>query len=123
MICWWTRSTTPCWYWNGSQLGADCQVTKLLALNDLTDVGDVPTRNLMNLADLDDVAVDGVVDEQVLVYDGNQGKLRSSTFLSAASLAEPITPTLKNTPSCTEIKDGTVANSAGDFDAEHASAN
>ena len=86
--------------WNGSSWEIVGAVTSVNG-----EVGDV----VLELGDLDDVAVDGVVDEQVLVYDGNQGKWVPA---SAASLAVDVDLDYTAAPD-----KGTVANSAGD-DAE-----
>ena len=86
--------------WNGSSWEIVGAVTSVNG-----EVGDV----VLELGDLDDVAVDGVVDEQVLVYDANQGKWVPA---SAASLAVDVD--LGYTPAPDK---GTVTNTAGD-DAE-----
>jgi hypothetical protein len=86
--------------WNGSSWEIVGAVTSVNG-----EVGDV----VLELGDLNDVAVDGVVDEQVLVYDANQGKWVPA---SASSLAVDVD--LGYTPAPDK---GTVTNTAGD-DAE-----
>ena len=86
--------------WNGSSWEIVGAVTSVNG-----EVGDV----VLELGDLDDVAVDGVVDEQVLVYDANQGKWVPA---SAASLAVDVDLGYTAAPA-----KGTVTNTAGD-DAE-----
>ena len=86
--------------WNGTDWEPVAPVTSVNG-----KVGDV----VLELGDLDNVAVDGVVDEQVLVYDATAGKWVPA---SAASLAVDVD--LDYTPASNK---GTVTNSAGD-DAE-----
>ena len=86
--------------WNGTDWEPVAPVTSVNG-----EVGDV----VLELGDLDDVAVDGVVDEQVLVYDANQGKWVPA---SAASLAVDVDLGYTAAPA-----KGTVTNTAGD-DAE-----
>ena len=86
--------------WNGTDWEPVAPVTSVNG-----EVGDV----VLELGDLDNVAVDGVVDEQVLVYDANAGKWVPA---SAASLAVDVD--LDYTPAPDK---GTVTNTAGD-DAE-----
>ena len=86
--------------WNGTDWEPVAPVTSVNG-----EVGDV----VLELGDLDDVAVDGVVDEQVLVYNAVQGKWVPA---SAASLAVDVD--LGYTPAPDK---GTVTNTAGD-DAE-----
>ena len=86
--------------WNGTDWEPVAPVTSVNG-----EVGDV----VLELGDLDDVAVDGVTDEQVLVYDANAGKWVAA---SAASLAVDVDLEYEADPA-----KGTIINSAGD-DAE-----